>query len=142
MILEDDVNGGEAEGRGGADDLHARQALEVDDEGIGDLILHLLRTPSQPFGEDDDLVLRKVRDGVDGGLEQGPDPPANEQGIKGDYQEPMPEAPLADPLDHQTLPLLRKQAAPLKRTVNGRCDHLQQPRSPVGPGNRSGNWPQ
>ena len=58
----------------GAHGLDAGQALQVDRERIGDLVLDLLRAAARPVGKDDDLVLAQVGDGIDGmrGARTGP----------------------------------------------------------------------
>ena len=58
VVLEDDVDHREPEGRLGADDADAGQALEVYRERICNLVLDLLRAVPRPVGEDDDLVVR------------------------------------------------------------------------------------
>ena len=46
--------------------LHAGKSLQIDRQRIGDLIFHFLRTSARPVGENDDLVLAEIGDGVDG----------------------------------------------------------------------------
>ena len=65
VVFEDDVDHREAERRLRADDADAGQALEVDGERIGDLVLHLLCAVAGPLGEDDDLVVGEIGNRVD-----------------------------------------------------------------------------
>ena len=51
--------------------LHPRQPLQVHRERIGDLVLDFPRAAAHPVGEDDDLVLRQVGDGVDRRVDDG-----------------------------------------------------------------------
>ena len=90
-FLEDQIDIRVAEHREGADFLHPRHAEEGHGEGVGDLVLDILRGASGPFGEDDLLVVPEVGDGVHGhgvaGVGAGvpvkgshPNPPADEKG--------------------------------------------------------------
>src|SRR5206468_3787184 len=57
VVLEDDIDHREAEGRRGAHHTDAGQPLEAHHQRIGDLVLHLLQRPPRPIGEDDDLAV-------------------------------------------------------------------------------------
>ena len=46
-------------------DLHARRAGEARRQRIGDLVVDILRRAPRPVGEDDDLLLADVGDGID-----------------------------------------------------------------------------
>ena len=65
VVLENDVDHRESECGLRPDDAHPCESLQIRSERIGDLVLDLLRAVSWPVGEDDDLVVRQVRDGVD-----------------------------------------------------------------------------
>ena len=81
VVLEDDVDHREAERRLRPDDADAGQALQVDGQRIGDLILDLLRAVARPVGEDDDLVVGEIRNGVDRrGAERPPAPAGRADG--------------------------------------------------------------
>ena len=65
LVLEDDEDHREAEAGHGADGLHARRAGEAGGQRIGDLVVDILRRTAGPVGEDDDLLLADVGDGID-----------------------------------------------------------------------------
>src|SRR5207245_2220610 len=101
LVLEDDRDECEAEHRVRADGPHAGQALKVDRERIGDLVFDLLRTPSRPVGEDDDLVFAEVRDGVHRRAEDGADGPADDQHRRAGDEVPVPQRPFHDAINHE-----------------------------------------
>src|SRR5713226_7546552 len=78
IILKDHENHREAESRRRAHDLDSRQALQVDGKRIRDLVLHFLRTPPGPIGEDNHLVVAQVRNRIDGCAQHGPQSPARD----------------------------------------------------------------
>ena len=65
VVLEDDVDHREAERRLRPHDADAGEPLQIDGERIGDLVLDFLRAVPGPVGEDDDLVVREIRNRVD-----------------------------------------------------------------------------
>src|SRR5882762_998570 len=65
-ILEDDRGHGEAKFARCPDRFHAGEPLQAHREGVGDLVLDLLRAASLPVGPDDDLVFREIRNRIHG----------------------------------------------------------------------------
>ena len=65
VVFENDVDHRKAERGLRSHDADPGKSLQVDGQRIGDLVLDLLRAVAGPVGEDDDLVVREVRDGVD-----------------------------------------------------------------------------
>ena len=100
VVLEDHVDHRETERRRRSDHPHARQPLQAYGQGIGDLVLDLLRRASRPVGEDDDLVVGQVRNRVDRRREQGPVAPAPEEQEAGDDEQAIPQRQLDEPVDH------------------------------------------
>jgi len=76
-VLEDDVDEGEAEEGVAADDLDARRRQHRRDERVRYLVLHQVRAAARPLGEDYDLDVGEVRDGVEGDARDGPDAPGH-----------------------------------------------------------------
>jgi hypothetical protein len=99
-ILEDHVDHGEAEGRGGADHPDTGQALEAHGQRIRDLILNFLRRATGPVGEDDHLIVGEIGDRVDRGRQQRPVAPAAEEQKGSDDQHPIAQRQLDEPVDH------------------------------------------
>ena len=58
-----------------------RQPLQVHGERVGNLVFDFLRAAPLPLGEDDDLVLAQVGNGVDGRVQQRPIAPNRQHGI-------------------------------------------------------------
>ena len=102
-VLEDDVDHREAEGRLRPHGAHVRQALQVDREGIRDLVFDFLRTPAGPIGKDDDLVFAQVRNGVDGRAQERPVSPAGQSGVHGQHQPAILQRKLDHAVDHGVL---------------------------------------
>ena len=75
VVLEDDGDHREVELRGRAHGLDAGQPLELERQRVGDLVLDLPRAAAHPVGEDDDLVLAQVGDGVHRRVERRRRPP-------------------------------------------------------------------
>jgi len=109
-VLEDDVDHRRAEHRRRADGPHVRQSLEVRRQRVGHLVLDDLRRPSFPHRVDDDLVVGKVRDGVDGRAQQRPRPPEEDREGAQDRQEPVPQARRYDAVDHLPEPPTSRRA--------------------------------
>ena len=65
LVLEDDVDRGEAEVGVAADRAHVGDAEQRDRQGVGDLVLDVLGRAARPAREDDLLVLADVGDRVD-----------------------------------------------------------------------------
>src|SRR5262249_33517447 len=87
IVFENDVDHREAEGGRGAHRLYPGQALQIDGEGIRDLVLHFLWTSPGPVREYDDLILTQVGNGIDVRLQQGPIAPAREKRVCDQHQE-------------------------------------------------------
>jgi hypothetical protein len=114
VIVENDVDHGKAESRLRSHDPHARQALEVDRQWIGDLVLDFLRAVAGPIREDDHLVVGQVRDGVDRRTGERPPAPAGQSGVGHDDQQPMPQREFNESPDHA-----RDSPCAQKRTASG-----------------------
>ena len=82
VVVEDDVDHRKAERRLRADDAHAGEALQVHRQRIADLVFHFLRAVTRPVREDDDLVVREVRNRIDGRGAQRPPAPAGEAEVQ------------------------------------------------------------
>ena len=100
IVIEDDEDHREAEGRRRAHDLHARQALQVDSERIGDLVLDLLRAAALPVGEDDHLVVAQIGNGVDRSAEHRPQTPARDSNPKHDNDELIFQREFDETINH------------------------------------------
>lgn len=59
--------------------LDGGESLKIDGEGIGDLVLDLLRAASWPIGVDEHLILAEIRDGIDGSGAEGSDAEGNQK---------------------------------------------------------------
>ena len=79
LVLEDDVDHREAERRLRSDDAHAGEPAQVDGERIADLVFDLLRAVAGPVGEDNDLVVGEIGNGVDRRRRRGPPAPDGER---------------------------------------------------------------
>ncbi len=89
VVFEDHIDHREAKRRTRAHHAHTGQALQIRDQRIRDLIFDFLRRPPGPIREHDHLVLREVRNRVDGRAQQGPVPPGREPKIDRDHQATM-----------------------------------------------------
>jgi hypothetical protein len=90
-VLEDHVDHREAESRGRTDGLDPCQALEVDDHGVGHLVLDFLRRTPRPVGEHDDLGLRDIRDRVQRIRPDGVDTGRRQEKCESQNEEPVVE---------------------------------------------------
>ena len=112
-VFKEDVNHREAKGRGGPHHAHPRQALEAHGQRVGDLVLHFLRRAAGPVREDNHLVVREVRNGVNRHGAQRPIAPASQQQEPGDHQEPIAQRDINKPSRScAESPLLRATPAP------------------------------
>src|SRR5207249_4796647 len=99
-VVEDDADHREADVAGGADDAHGGQALELERQRVGDLVLDLAGTVAGPVGEDDDLVLAQVGNGIDGGVVDGVDAGDGHGQAGEDHQEAVADGEFDDAVDH------------------------------------------
>ena len=99
-ILEDHVDHREPERGRRADDTDAGKTLEAHGERIRDLVLDLLRRAARPVGEDDDLVVAEIGDGVDWRRQQRPVPPRADEQEEANHQEAVAQRRLDEPIDH------------------------------------------
>src|SRR5207247_1077787 len=99
---EDHVDHRKPERRTRAHDADTSQALQVSDQGIGDLILDLLRRATGPISKDDDLIFREVRYRVDGRAQQCPIAPQRETKIKDDDESAIAQTHLDQPVNHDS----------------------------------------
>ena len=67
---------------------------------IGDLIFDQVRAAAGPFGKDDDLDIREIRDRVQRNIVQGPDPPDGRNRHDQEDQEPVLGTELNNVLNH------------------------------------------
>ena len=81
VVLKNDVDHREAESGRRPDRFDAGQPLQVDRQGIGDLVFDFLRASSRPVGENDHLVFAEVRNRIDGSFQQRPISPTRQQGV-------------------------------------------------------------
>ena len=100
VVLEDDIDHREAEGRRGAHHTDAGQPLEAHRQRVGDLVLHLLRRPPRPVGEDDDLVVGQIGNRVDRRRHERPVAPGADEHEERDHEEAVPQRQLDEPVDH------------------------------------------
>src|SRR4029450_3331290 len=83
-----------------ADDTHPGEPLKVRRQRIRDLVLDLLRAVPGPVGEDDDLVVREIRDRVDWGRAERPPAPAGQAEVQRDHDEAMLQGNVNEAVDH------------------------------------------
>src|SRR5215470_17319603 len=85
-VLKDYVDHREIKIAGRADDPDPRQPLEVQRQRVSNLVLDLVWAVAHPFGEDNDLILRQVGDGIDRGVINGIDTPQCQDQAGGDHE--------------------------------------------------------
>ena len=71
-------------------------------EGDGDLLLHFLRGPARPLGDDPGVVVRHVRVGLHRKAMKGEDAPDKEQKRKGQHKEAFVQGEIDNRADHLT----------------------------------------
>ena len=100
VVLEDDEDHGEAEARHRPDGFDARGAREARGQRIGDLVVDILGRASRPVGEDDDLFLADVGNGIDVHVEDRvvAGPQDRQDGER--HQKCVPERPADQSVDH------------------------------------------
>ena len=64
LLLEEDVYRGKAKNRVAAHGLHSGDAHQRDGQGVGDLILNVLRRTSRPLRKDNLLVFPDIWNGI------------------------------------------------------------------------------
>ncbi len=64
-VIKDDIDHPEAEGGGGTDGLDLGDSEKVGGERVDDLVFDIPRGSPRPVGEDDNLELADVGDGID-----------------------------------------------------------------------------
>lgn len=101
VVFEDHVDHREPERRLGAHDADPGQALQVHGERVGDLVLDFLRAVPWPVGEDDDLVVREIRNRVDRRGRHRPPAPHAKADVRRDDQKPVPERQFEKCVDHE-----------------------------------------
>ncbi len=99
-VLEDDVDHREAKLRSRPHRLDMRKSLQIDGQGIGDLIFDFLRAASRPLGKHDDLVFAQIGNGVDGRVHQRPVAPGSQRGVDRHDQPPVLHREFNDSVDH------------------------------------------
>ena len=114
LVLEDHRQEGEAEHGAGAYRLDPGQSLQGHRQGVGDLVLHLLGRAARPVRVDDDLVLREVRDGIDGDALEGEQAPGAEGDEAAQDQEAVVQRPMDEAVDHWTSSPHSSMAEPKK----------------------------
>ncbi|MOA62324.1 hypothetical protein D3C78_1877120 [compost metagenome] len=68
------------------------------------MVLNDLRAAARPVGEDDDLVVRQVWNGVERSLGDRPGPPEDHTNEDQDDQEPLTDGRFNDAIDHRVPP--------------------------------------
>ena len=132
VVLEDDVDHREAERRRGPDHAHTGQALQAHRQRIGDLVLDLLRGTPRPVGEDDDLVIGEVRDGVDRRRQERPVAPDADEREEGDDEKPVAQRDLDEPIDHRggAVPTAGGRSSRRRRPMSTQTRTIKLPRRP------------
>lgn len=105
LLLKDDVDVPEGKHGIRADVLDVRDAQELRRERIDHLVFHVLRAPSRPIREHDDLILPDVRDGVHGRPLERPHAGQGDQEESHENRKPILQAYVNDAFDHS--PFLR-----------------------------------
>jgi GTP-sensing pleiotropic transcriptional regulator CodY len=98
------------------DERTALTPLQLQGQRVGDLVLDLARAAAHPVGEDDDLVLAQVGDGVHGRVEHGVDRPDRQRRRHEHDQEAVADRVLDQFFDHGRLSFPRED-----RASNGRA---------------------
>ena len=101
VVFKDDVDHREPEGRLRPDDANTGEALEVDGQRVGDLVLDFLRAVACPVGEDDDLVVGQVRNGIDRRAPEGPPSPSAERQVEHDDDDAIAKGRFDEAIDHE-----------------------------------------
>lgn len=102
VVLEDDGNHRVVELGDRAHRLDAGQPLELERQRVGHLVLDLLGAAAHPVGEDDDLVLAQVRDGVHRRVEHGVDCKYGQGGRQNHHQIAVTDRILDEFFNHGT----------------------------------------
>jgi hypothetical protein len=83
---------------------HALDPLQLERQGIGELVVDLLRPSPRPLGEHDDLRFREVGDRVDRDPGRRPSAPDRDRQPHGDHQPSATNREFQDALDHSPAP--------------------------------------
>ena len=100
IVVEDHADHREVELAAGPHRLHARQPLQVPRQGAGNLVFDFLGALAHPVGEDDDLVLGQVGDGVDRRVDHGIEAPNDDAQADQDDEKAVADGEFDDLFDH------------------------------------------
>ncbi|MGC4014786.1 MAG: hypothetical protein QM755_09775 [Luteolibacter sp.] len=100
LVFEDDRRHGKTELGGGSDFQRPRESHQGGLNGKSDAALHLEGRHRRAFGDDDDLIVREIGEGIDGQAKHDDQAHDDDGGQQGGHQKPVVQGCVDDAIEH------------------------------------------